>query len=378
MKIDGEWYDCSGWAKAHPGGAPFVEWFDGRDATDVFYALHSYGPNGSAVALERLKKLPKCDPPALEEMHGDPAAIAQCESFRDFRVQLEKDGWFKRNPIMEVLSLANVVGLCTLGTAIAHTAPLAATIILGVGMQQAGWLGHDYVHGRGAWCSLMRNMGGFVNGHSTDWWTQKHSRHHSFTNEEGKDEDVMQEPFFFLRPPSESGREDSWSRKWQHLYGYPLYMVTFALWRVDSIRSVWRRKDWTEAAVLAANYAWLACLPPAVALGSVLVSGFLVGAIVSATHQSEEIMEEQGEFVDVQFRSTRDAAAENPLLTYLWGGMDVQLPHHLFPTMPRYKYHALRPVLMKWAEENGHHYRISPSIEIIKENWRQLRDVARA
>ena len=53
-----EWYDCRGWAKAHPGGERWLHFFNGRDATDVFYALHSYGPNGSDLAVKRLQKLP--------------------------------------------------------------------------------------------------------------------------------------------------------------------------------------------------------------------------------------------------------------------------------------------------------------------------------
>ena len=50
------------------------------------------------------------------------------------------------------------------------------------------------------------------------------------------------------------------------------------------------------------------------AVGHVALAGFLVGALVSATHQSEEMMDEQGEFVDVQFRSTRDADVSNPFV----------------------------------------------------------------
>ena len=58
VKIGEEWYDCRGWAKAHPGGERWLHFFNGRDATDVFYALHSYGPNGSDLAVKRLQKLP--------------------------------------------------------------------------------------------------------------------------------------------------------------------------------------------------------------------------------------------------------------------------------------------------------------------------------
>ena len=47
LRIDGEWYDCSAWAREHPGGASFMALFNGRDATAIFYALHSYGANGA-------------------------------------------------------------------------------------------------------------------------------------------------------------------------------------------------------------------------------------------------------------------------------------------------------------------------------------------
>merc|ERR1712205_298715 len=81
-----------------------------------------------------------------------------------------------------------------------------------------------------------------------------------------------------------------------------------------------------------------------------LTNGFLVGSLVTATHQSEEIMYEDGSFVDIQFRSTREADVKNPLERWLWGGMDTQLIHHLFPTMPRYKLHKLRPIMQEWAQ----------------------------
>ena len=60
LRIDGVWYDCTGWARAHPGGALFITLMDGCDATDVFYALHSYGPNGDDTAARRLAMLPTC------------------------------------------------------------------------------------------------------------------------------------------------------------------------------------------------------------------------------------------------------------------------------------------------------------------------------
>jgi fatty acid desaturase len=101
----------------------------------------------------------------------------------------------------EAWALAQVLGLYVAGTAVAWDHPIVATVLLGLGMQQAGWLAHDYVHGRGAWCENMRWFGAIFNGHSAEWWSQKHSLHHSFTNEEKHDNDIMMEPFFYLRSP---------------------------------------------------------------------------------------------------------------------------------------------------------------------------------
>eukprot|EP00793_Prasinoderma_coloniale_P004822 PRCOL_00000583-RA len=387
MRIDDQWYDARGWAKAHPGGARWIEWFDGRDATSVFYALHSYGPNGSLLAADRLAKLPRCDPPPGydgDSGRGLPSTreYAQLRSFTALREKLEADGFFERKPLQEAWALAQVIGLYAAGISLAHTHAVASVCLLGLGMQQAGWLAHDYIHGRGRWCESMRWFGALMNGHSCEWWMQKHSLHHCFTNEERLDHDIFMEPFYYMRSPDESGRPDSPMRKYQHIYGYPLISVMYFLWRWLSLKTVFARRDRKEGAVLAAHYALLfALLPLPVAIGSIFLGGFLVGALVSATHQSEEIMLEGDEpdFVEGQFRSTRDAdTVFGPIETWLWGGMDTQLEHHLFPTMPRYNYHTVRPILQAWAKENGAGYRISPSTKIIADNFATLKRVAAA
>ena len=59
-------------------------------------------------------------------------------------------------------------------------------------MQQTGWLGHDYVHGRGDGCWKMgRLLGGVVNGFSSEWWSDKHNTHHVFPNYMGIDTDIQ-------------------------------------------------------------------------------------------------------------------------------------------------------------------------------------------
>ena len=97
------------------------------------------------------------------------------------------------------------------------------------------------------------------------------------------------------------------------------------------------------------------------------------------THQSEEIFIKDTlrkyDFCEAQFRSTRDAMCSNWASDMLWGGMQWQLEHHLFPTMPRYKYKALHPVLRQWSQEHGLDFRTSGELEILVQNIAQLKKI---
>ena len=77
-----------------------------------------------------------------------------------------------------------------------------------------------------------------------------------------------------------------------------------------------------ELFLISLNYLWLALLPLKVAIGSILVGGFLVAEIVTATHQSEEMFSEISfNFVEDQFATTRDVHMSSTFLNWLWGGM---------------------------------------------------------
>jgi fatty acid desaturase len=86
------------------------------------------------------------------------------------------------------------------------------------------------------------------------------------------------------------------------------------------------------------------------------------------------------DWVTAQFLSTRNAVMTNPFSEWLWGGMQYQLEHHLFPSMPRNKYPALKERLKQFACQydipGG--YRETGEFEILKLNWDLYRRVAQA
>ena len=68
----------------------------------------------------------------------------------------------------------------------------------------------------------------------------------------------------------------------------------------------------------------------------------------------------------------------NPFSEWLWGGMQYQLEHHLFPTMPRYRYPQLVPHVRALCEEHGVEYRADGELAVVKRNFGLLRSVAQA
>lgn len=70
----------------------------------------------------------------------------------------------------------------------------------------------------------------------------------------------------------------------------------------------------------------------------------------------------------------------NPFSEWLWGGMQYQLEHHLFPSMPRNKYPLLKETLQKFAKDNNvpGGYRESGEFEILLMNWQLYKSVAEA
>ncbi|CAM9407559.1 unnamed protein product [Ectocarpus sp. 13 AM-2016] len=336
-------------------------------------------------AFDRLKTLPVVKGKAGVE----PDDVTK--NYRAFRKELVDAGWFDRVWYKDASVLALQLGAFVAGVLVTRVNPWLGTLVMGIAHTTGGWLAHDMVHGRGRYCTAMRHYGALMCGLSSRWWSEKHNLHHAFTNVIGADEDIIVEPALWLWAPDD-GRDRPW-RKFQHLY-WPLpFSLTFLLWRFGSVKTAISEKLKLEGALLALHYCWLLALVPLpVAIGHVFVGGWLTATIVTVTHTAEEFsvkdepahpsspFEEEGDasFVETQFKTTRDAVCGDPLSEHLWGGMQYQLEHHLFPTVPRYKYRDLVPLVKKFAEENGLEYRSTGSWEIIRDNIMQLKRVGEA
>jgi len=369
VKIGDKWVNLDIWKRTHPGGSEALERFRGQDATEAFESLHS---KEAVQMLEKMKNVESnVNYQKIIENYSKPNDVTL--AFRKFRAQLELEGWFKRNWLWDASLIFILISMMVVGTIVSYSHPLIAIVLIGTAMQQAGWIGHDYVHGRGKASEILGNLiGGLFNAFSGRWWSAKHNKHHVHTNQFGVDDDIQNDPIIHLWIPQPE--KDHPLRPYQHLYYHFAYSFLYFSWRIQSFQHSWSQFNKFELFLQLINYIYLLCLPLHVSLGSIFLGGFLVAEIVTATHQSEEILDGLSySFVEDQFRTTRDVDIDNYFFNFLWGGMQYQLEHHLFPTMPKYRYRALRERVKEFAKNNGIEYRSSSATEIFKMNYQTLK-----
>jgi acyl-lipid Delta6-acetylenase / acyl-lipid (9-3)-desaturase len=197
---------------------------------------------------------------------------------------------------------------------------------------------------------------------------------------------MVTDPILYTWAPDPS--QDSPLRKFQHYLFWLPFMFLFGAWRVDSVIAAFknlrlkRPHARPELSSIMFHYAvMLAIFPPRVLLLAVLLGGLIAAFVVTSTHQSEEkFTEYMSDHVTRQFLCTRSVVMSNPISAWIWGGMQYQIEHHLFPSMPRSRLPALKPIIEQFAKDyrvDGG-YRESGEVEILRLNWETYRKAALA
>lgn len=128
------------------------------------------------------QRLPKSKPESVAVLEKTvPEDTPTMLAFRKLRQQLEDDGWFERDLKREFVLLGIWGALFGGAIAAAHSVPFLSIFLLGLTMTQAGWLGHDYVHGVDKWCDTMRQFTTIAGGLGCTWWSDKHNKHHALS-----------------------------------------------------------------------------------------------------------------------------------------------------------------------------------------------------
>ena len=265
---------------------------------------------------------------------------------------------------------------------------LALAMSLGLSMAAIGFnIQHDGGHGaysdRGWVNQLMARTLDLLGGSSYVWARKHNSIHHSYANITGRDEDIN---LGFVGRLSPHQKRLKFHRL-QHFYLWALYGLLPVKWQLyDDFRDVAagrlgehrlaRPQGWDLATFVAGKVAFfsLALVIPLlwhsvwevllVYLAASIVQGVALGVVFQAAHCVEEaafpLPQDAGrmetDFARHQVETTVDFARGNRLLSWLVGGLNFQIEHHLFPRICHVHYPALAPIVEATCREFGLRY----------------------
>ena len=276
------------------------------------------------------------------------------------------------------LSLAGALGvfagLWVLFAAVGDTWwQLAVAAALAVAYTQLSYLGHDAGHKQIFRSKRANDAVGHLNaalvGLSFGWWVAKHNRHHANPNNEDSDPD-LDIPILAFTENQSRGRSGlrHWTAGHQAYLFFPLLLLEgFALhWAsLDAaFRGDLRRRRLERALVVAHVVVYLvavfAVLPWPLAVAFIAVHqclwGLYMGCSFAPNHKGMETMGagDTTSFMYRQILTSRDVGGR-------WtgaalGGLNYQIEHHLFPTMPRPNLRRAQPLVEAFCAERGISY----------------------
>ena len=248
--------------------------------------------------------------------------------------------------------------------------------LLALVVTQFGFLGHDGAH-RQIFAShqwnewVARILSGAFAGLSYSWWSSKHNRHHGAPNQEEKDPDIGPGALAFT--PALAGKRTGFNAFWTRYQGYlffPLLLLEGLNLHVASVMSL-TKPDVLQRGhgrkvelvlVLARLSGYVAVLLVFLPLGKAAaflalqmgLFGLFLGASFAPNHKGMPIVPKTAK-IDFLRRQVLMSRNINPgrLTDFAMGGLNYQIEHHLFPSMPRPNLRRAQPIVRRFCEEYG-------------------------
>lgn len=241
---------------------------------------------------------------------------------------------------------------------------------LGVVLTQFAFIGHDAAHmqifndaRRNRWVSL--GVANLVVGLSYGWWDSKHSKHHDHPNKVGTDPDIDMKVISFT--PEQSRQASPLARAWYKRQGYLFFLLVCLEGlhlHYQSFKGLFAqgRKDrWIEATLLVLRVGGLVAvlflfLSPGVALAflgvQMAVFGFYMGCSFAPNHKGMPIVPKD---LSIDFFRRQVLMSRNIrggyFIDFLFGGLNYQIEHHLFPNMPRAALRKVAPMIKEHCRQ---------------------------
>lgn len=284
-------------------------------------------------------------------------------------------------------------------------------ILSGLGMAGIGMgVMHDAIHGSYSKSPKINKYLGYtmnlIGANDSVWRVQHNVLHHTYTNIDQGDDDINA-PFFLRFSPH---AKRYWIHRFQHFYIWFFYGLSTISWITtkDFVRAIRYRKmgllkggfkkfiikisGWK---VLYYSYALvlpliMVPLPAWIILLAFLSMHFVTGILISLVFQTAHILEETAfpepddegiisdAWVTHQLATTSNYAPKSKIFSWLIGGLNFQVEHHLFPNISHVHYRKISTIVAETAKEFKVPYLAKPTfLMALGDHVRMLRQLGR-
>lgn len=382
MLIHGQVVDVTSFYRRHPGGSVIKQLID-HDASTHYVEFHFRSKRADAV----LRSLPQkpATPAQLKRMQKeeDDEVI---QDYLRFRKELEDEGWFEPNLLhvayrcFEVLFMHAV--FWNLFVYCYDREYFYASLFwlgwLGIAMGRAGWLMHEMGHYSATGNIYLDRLGqeffyNFLCGMSASWWRRNHNRHHAYTQHVKYDADLQTLPLVAFTPMTIANKYiPSFGKIWLSLQGIlfvpvicPLVAVTWQF--VLAPKSMMRIGTYSEmfwyglrfstfGYLCQTKFGWGEGFLYYLFYGTVSAVYIFLHFAVSHTHLDAH-NDIAKNWIEYSANHTLNIC-HNPLCNWWMSYLNFQIEHHLFPSMPQYRFPALKPRIQGFLKKHNlpYHY----------------------
>eukprot|EP01006_Ploeotia_vitrea_P059814 TRINITY_DN74825_c0_g1_i1.p1 TRINITY_DN74825_c0_g1~~TRINITY_DN74825_c0_g1_i1.p1 ORF type:complete len:463 (-),score=-31.18 TRINITY_DN74825_c0_g1_i1:16-1404(-) len=407
LAYKGKVYDVSNW-EDHPGGSVIFT-HAGDDCTDIFAAFHP----ASAV-----KDMQKYEIGILEDKGRKTKKQLDFEqAYRDLKVKLIAAGLFNADIkyyIFKVVSNLVLLGISVLCVVKSNSflMHMIGAFFMALFWQQCGWLAHDFLHHQVFKTRMYGDLMGILigdvfQGFSVQWWKSKHNSHHAVPNlhasvpdacDGDPDIDTMPILAWSLRM-AEHAKNSKFGRfmiSYQAIFYFPVLLLARIAWSYQSWVFVFGglgqhsvkgaeldRKHMKyrglEKLGLLIHYAcllWLFTYMPLFNAISFYIfaqtsCGLMLALVFGLGHNGMAVYpaDERPDFWKLQVSTTRNVIS-TPFTDWFCGGLQYQVDHHLFPTLPRHNLGKVNKLVKIFCKDHGVSYHeanmIDGNIEVLQ------------
>ncbi|MCW2947192.1 MAG: fatty acid desaturase [Actinoallomurus sp.] len=287
--------------------------------------------------------------------------------------QVRQAGLLDRRPAYYTAKIAaNAVLLAAGCTAFALLGrswyQLLVAAFLAVVFTQIAFVGHDAGHRQIAGSRRVNDLLGVIHGNllvglSYGWWVAKHNRHHANPNHEGRDPDIAGSAIAFT-PDHVRARRGVLGRALARAQAYlffPMLLLEGIHLHVASVQALIggparrSRSRVAEGLLLGIHLAGyltilFVVLSPLQAVAFIAVHqclfGLYMGCSFAPNHKGMPIFSDESklDYLRRQVLTSRNIRGGR-LTDFALGGLNYQIEHHLFPSMPRPSLRRVQPLV---------------------------------